>query len=223
VMDAGLARDAGEHLGGIDQLWYPFRTDEAGRLDALQTGGREPVDQRDLVGGGDQSLLVLQPVARADFDDADVVVHADSEACANATSTASASTKSPAAARTSAMVPARGALRLSSIFIASITITSWPASTTSPAAALTTTTRPGIGATTLSAPAPVATSSGPYDASGWRRRRRSPSWTSRLKSRSSTVKPRARAPIRRLRWPSCRRAPLIWYVPPSWLVSPSST
>src|SRR3546814_6591536 len=156
-MDARLARDAGEHLGGVGELRLPFRTDEAGCFDALQAGGREPVDQFDFVGGGDEGLLVLQAVARADFDDADVSVHAGSDSTsASATSAASASTKSPATARTSAMVPARGAFRLNSIFIASITITSWPASTPPPVAALTTTPRPGTGATTFSAPAPAA-------------------------------------------------------------------
>src|SRR5690606_22043166 len=155
VMHARSAGDAGIDLGGVGQLRHPLRADEAGRLDAPQPGGGEAVDQGDLVGGGDRRLLVLQPVARADLDDADRRLHAAS-AFSSATSTASASMKSPAAARTSATVPARGAFKLSSIFIASITISSWPASTTSPAATRATTTRPGIGASTRSVAAPAA-------------------------------------------------------------------
>ena len=54
------------------------------------------------------------------------------------------------------MVPARGAFKASSIFIASITISSWPSSTTSPAATRTSTTRPGIGAARWRAPADSA-------------------------------------------------------------------
>src|SRR5690606_41228852 len=107
-------------------------------LDRLQPRGREPVDELDLGGGGHDRLLVLQPVARAHLDDPDgrgQRAHASAAGPGSSTaSTASASTNSPSAARISAMVPARGARSASSIFIASITSTSWPSSTLSPAA-----------------------------------------------------------------------------------------
>src|SRR5690606_25784706 len=74
--DSRQAPDAGEHLGCVGQLRHPFGADEAGGLDAAQAGGREPVDQLDLVGSGNELLLVLQAIARADLDDADEVVHA---------------------------------------------------------------------------------------------------------------------------------------------------
>src|SRR5690606_25502453 len=227
VMDARATGDPGEHLGGVGQLRHPPGADEAGRLDALQAGGREPVDQFDLVGAGDHRLLVLQPVARADLDDAYVAgqggAHVSAPASARATSTVSASTKSPACAWIAATVPARGAFRLSSIFIASITITSWPASTVSPALALTTTTRPGIGATTLSAPAPAVPASCRYIATGCSRRRHSPSCTSSSRPWSNTRNRRARPLRRRPSSAPSNRAPATvclapsystWYSPP---------
>src|SRR6185437_8864361 len=67
---------------------------------------------------------------------------------AKRTSTASASTKSPCSADTFSMVPARGAFKASSIFIASITSSSWPSATLSPGLAFTSTMRPGMGAMT---------------------------------------------------------------------------
>src|SRR5690606_8566789 len=97
--------------------------------DAAQAGGREPVDQSDLVGGGDHGGLVLQAIARGDLDDADEVAHACSSASSITASTDSASTKSPPAARTADTVPLRGALTDSSIFIASMTSSSSPACT----------------------------------------------------------------------------------------------
>src|SRR5690606_18231704 len=206
VMHARSAGDAGIDLGGVGQLRHPLRADEAGRLDAPQPGGGEAVDQGDLVGGGDRRLLVLQPVARADLDDADRRLHAAS-AFSSATSTASASMKSPAAARTSATVPARGAFKLSSIFIASITISSWPASTTSPAATRATTTRPGIGASTRSVAAPAAVPAGWYSGRGSSCRRSRPSCTSTCMPASRTCSRTPRPSMRALRTPSARRAP----------------
>ncbi|MNV49510.1 hypothetical protein D3C71_1414680 [compost metagenome] len=75
VADAGAALDAGEDLGGIGQLRHPLRADETGGFDAEQAGGREPVDQLDLVGGADQLFFILQTIARAYFNDTDEVVH----------------------------------------------------------------------------------------------------------------------------------------------------
>jgi hypothetical protein len=42
---------------------------EARRLDAADAGVEHPLDQRDLGGGVDQGVLVLQAVSRADLDD----------------------------------------------------------------------------------------------------------------------------------------------------------
>ena len=53
-----------------DKIAFIDLLSEAGRLDAAQPGRRQPVDQLDLRGGRDGRLLVLQPVARADLDDA---------------------------------------------------------------------------------------------------------------------------------------------------------
>src|SRR5690606_616049 len=125
----GTPGNAGHHFRSVGQLRHPFRADEAGRLDAAQAGGREPVDQGDLVGGGHHRRLVLQAVARGDLADAHAVAHAASSASSTCTSTASASTKSPAAARNADTTPSRGALTDSSIFIASITSSSSPAAT----------------------------------------------------------------------------------------------
>src|SRR5204862_7350729 len=105
------------------------------------------VDQLDLVGGGNDRLLVLQAIARADLYDAHRHAHA---AGSSSTSAASPSTKSPAAARSSATTPSRGAFRPISIFIASITPSSWPALTVSPTPTRISTMRPGIGASTRS-------------------------------------------------------------------------
>ena len=47
----------------------PFRTDEAACLDGRHTRAAESVDELDLDGGRDDGLLVLQPIARPDFND----------------------------------------------------------------------------------------------------------------------------------------------------------
>ena len=71
VADAGPARDAGEDLGGVRHLRHPFRADERRHLDDRQVRGAQPVDERDLVGRRHRDALVLQAVARSDFDDGD--------------------------------------------------------------------------------------------------------------------------------------------------------
>ena len=60
-------------FGCISQLRHPFWADETGCLNRLQASGRKAVDQRDLHLGWKQGLLVLQAIAGADFDDADMV------------------------------------------------------------------------------------------------------------------------------------------------------
>ena len=75
VVHAGefvLRRQAGHHLGVVGHLRHPLRRDEGRRFDVLQARRGQPADQRQLGGGGDELLLVLQAVARADFDDAHV-------------------------------------------------------------------------------------------------------------------------------------------------------
>ena len=47
----------------------------AGALGPLGAHGDQPVDQRQLVGGFDKALLVLQPVTRGHFNDLDAVDH----------------------------------------------------------------------------------------------------------------------------------------------------
>ncbi|MET3148161.1 UNVERIFIED_ORG: hypothetical protein ABIB63_003959 [Xanthomonas axonopodis] len=71
-----------KHLGGVGQLRYPAWADEAGRFDRAQPGGRELIDQRDLVGSGDRLRFVLQAIAWANFDNADEVAHALTSLCA---------------------------------------------------------------------------------------------------------------------------------------------
>ena len=56
---------------GVRHLRHPFRADERRHLDHRQVRGGQAVDELDLVGRRHQRLLVLQAVARADFDDGD--------------------------------------------------------------------------------------------------------------------------------------------------------
>ena len=77
VRDEHAARDAvrdvdrRQHLARVGELRDDVGAHEARDLDAPQPGAREPVDQRDLVGGRDDLRLVLQAVARADLADRD--------------------------------------------------------------------------------------------------------------------------------------------------------
>ena len=77
VGDEHAARDAvghvdrGEHLLGVGELRDDVRAHEARDLDAAHAGAREPVDERDLVGGRDRLGLALEAVARADLADVD--------------------------------------------------------------------------------------------------------------------------------------------------------
>ena len=69
--------------GRVAHLRDPPRAHEARHLDPAESGAGQHVDQRDLFGGGDQPLFVLQPVARAHFKDLDVIGHAAASAGAS--------------------------------------------------------------------------------------------------------------------------------------------
>ncbi len=71
VPDARLPPDARHDVGGVRHLRHPFPGDEGRGLDRRKSGGRQRVDQRDLGIGRNQRLLVLQAVARTDFDEPD--------------------------------------------------------------------------------------------------------------------------------------------------------
>ena len=112
--------DAGEHVGRIRHLRHPLRADERRHLDHRQAGRGQQIDERDLVRRGDRGGLVLQAVARADFDDGD---RADGASWLRARS--APARPAPARRRGNsrrATVPSPGARTGSSIFIASSTI-----------------------------------------------------------------------------------------------------
>ena len=144
IAHAVLARDAGEDFGGIGELRHPLRADEARGFD--RATGRSRTGDRSTRSSPAVGTSVFSFCSPSRGPTSTMRTRSsDITRSSSVTRTASASTKSPATARTSAMRPSRGALRLSSIFIASITRTSSPARTLSPARAFTTTTRPGIG------------------------------------------------------------------------------
>ncbi|MNZ95338.1 hypothetical protein D3C78_1144840 [compost metagenome] len=72
VGDPGLALDLREDLGGTGHLRHPLGRHEAADFDIAEAGGGQVVHQAHLVGDADGLLLVLQAVARADFDQADL-------------------------------------------------------------------------------------------------------------------------------------------------------
>src|SRR6185312_1409173 len=149
VIDPGFAIDTGIDFLSVRELRHPLRADETGRLDGLQATRRKAIDQFDLDRRRYHGLFVLQAVAGANFNDADMIgKHARAgssnrwgrwemmpkrvdckrragtvpgHSSLNLISTVSASTKSPAAAPTCSTIPARGAFSDNSIFIASIT------------------------------------------------------------------------------------------------------
>ncbi len=118
VVDARLASDPRHHLGGIGQLRHPFGRDEAGRLDLAKSGARQDIDQCDLVFGGNDRLFILQPVSGADLIDANARPHP--AASTKETRTEPPSTAEPTEQATDAMTPSRGAVKLVSIFMASM-------------------------------------------------------------------------------------------------------
>jgi hypothetical protein len=71
IAHAGVAPDAGHHLGVVAHLRHPLRTDEAGDFDFLEAGILQAVHQLDLDRGRHRLLFILQPVARTDIDEFD--------------------------------------------------------------------------------------------------------------------------------------------------------
>ncbi|MCY1549821.1 hypothetical protein D9M68_860200 [compost metagenome] len=72
VGDAGQLLDLREDFGAASHLRHPFGRDEAADFHIVQAGGGQVVDQAHLVRHADWLFLVLQAVARADFDQADL-------------------------------------------------------------------------------------------------------------------------------------------------------
>ena len=66
-----LVAEGRHHLDRVGELRDPLGVHEAGRLDDRQPGGDQPPDELDLDLDGDDGLLVLEPVARADLVDRD--------------------------------------------------------------------------------------------------------------------------------------------------------
>src|SRR5690606_16040751 len=141
-------------LGRVPHLRHPLGTDEAGDFDFAQAGILQALDQFDLVRGGNGLGFVLQAITRADIDQGDVggqmvgragvhVVHA-----MRSSSLPSASW-SPTAHRTSVTVPALGAVRVCSIFMASVTARGSPWATCWPGCTSSAMTLPGIRAVSL--------------------------------------------------------------------------
>ena len=113
-----------------------------------------------LASTGTIAVLVLQPVARADLVDRDLLRELsgrDARLAPPRSPPRRAGRRAPPARRSrrrpTVTVPANGALSASSIFIASSTPSRWPSSTASPSATSTASTVPGIGAVRLPSPA----------------------------------------------------------------------
>jgi hypothetical protein len=68
MANARRSRDAGHHDRVVGHLRHPLRADVAGDLDLAAAGGLQAGDQFDLVSGAHRLRFVLQPVARAHFD-----------------------------------------------------------------------------------------------------------------------------------------------------------
>ena len=69
IGDARLRRDPAHDVLGIGHARHCLRVDERDDLDVIEAGLRQGVDQRDLSCGRDCSLLELEALARAFFDD----------------------------------------------------------------------------------------------------------------------------------------------------------
>jgi hypothetical protein len=72
----GMVADAPQHGVRVHHLRDRLRRHEGADLDRMQPGADQSLDEGDAIGDADRCLFVLQPVARADFDDADGIVHA---------------------------------------------------------------------------------------------------------------------------------------------------
>src|SRR6185437_9651333 len=72
---AWVTADAAQHLIGADHLRNSLRRNEGPDLDRVKSGAEQGLDKRDARFDADRRLLVLKAVARADFDDAHLVVH----------------------------------------------------------------------------------------------------------------------------------------------------
>jgi hypothetical protein len=73
IAHARPARDAREHHLRIGHLRHDLGMHEGGDLDPGEPRRRQAVDQRDLLLGRQEPLLDLQPVARADLADSDLL------------------------------------------------------------------------------------------------------------------------------------------------------
>lgn len=72
VGDAIQPGEVLHHLAVVGHLRHPLGRDEAGRLDVAEAGRAQAVDQLQLGGGADRLGLVLQAVAGADLDQANL-------------------------------------------------------------------------------------------------------------------------------------------------------
>ena len=71
VGDAVASGQAGEHRLRIGHLRHAFWINEARDFEAAQARGDQPLDHLDLRRGRHDARLVLQPVARTDFEEMD--------------------------------------------------------------------------------------------------------------------------------------------------------
>src|SRR5947207_9155575 len=142
--------DAAQHLGRSDHLRDCLGRHEGADLYGAEARSDQRLDEGDPVRDADRRLLVLQPVARADFDDMDAIAH-DAAGSSSASSTPSP-TISPTLHLIFFNTPANGARRVCSIFMTSRVRIAAPFSSVAPSSASSATTVPGKGATILSSP-----------------------------------------------------------------------
>ena len=118
---AGMMVDAAQHLVRIHHLRDRLRRHEGADLDGMQPRADQRLDEGDAVGDADRRLLVLQAVARADFDDAHGIAHCWPHAADGSTSASStpSCTISPTLHLIAFSTPANGARKVCSIFITS--------------------------------------------------------------------------------------------------------
>jgi len=73
--DSTIAGDLLHHGDGVRHFRHRLGIDEARRFHALDPGVDQPVDEVQLYGGFKQDRVVLQAVARSDFNDLDRTAH----------------------------------------------------------------------------------------------------------------------------------------------------